>query len=152
MGLSSASMSFVSFPNSIWFSSSTSSGPKPRNPSGRWSVWPSPANPRAADGRFCCPVRLRPHPPPRCRPTRARRPAPAHAWRSLAWLRRSSHQTPQRRHSTSQRQPWRSGRTRGYPRGGRVLRRRRECLPRPARSLHYLDLGYVPAVLLFVVR
>jgi hypothetical protein len=46
--------------------------------------------------------------------------------------RRSSHQTPQRRHSTSQRQPWRSARTRGYPRGGRVLRRRRECLPHPA--------------------
>jgi hypothetical protein len=90
MGLSSASMSSVSFPNSIWFSSSTSSAPKPRNPSGRWSVWPSPANPRAADGRFCCPVRLCPHPPPRCRPTRARRPGPAHARRSLAWLRRSS--------------------------------------------------------------
>jgi hypothetical protein len=35
-----------------------------------------------AASRYCCPVRLRPHTTPRCRH------APAHAQRSLAWIRR----------------------------------------------------------------
>jgi hypothetical protein len=60
-----------------------SSAPEPGNPSSCWLVWPPPANSRAATGRCCCPVRLRPHPPPRCRPMLVRRPAPAQAQHSL---------------------------------------------------------------------